>query len=338
MDSALTDTFPLQFKEELAMPGSATDRTSTGSVVIRPLDPEDAAITTAMRAMASSTKGVPRGIEARGQFDALMESVLPRDDVTFEADALGGIPGIWVHPANWRSGEAIVHLHGGWNFGSAKAYRHLVGHIAARAGARAFIPDYRLAPEHPFPVATHDVLACYRGLTGSGVRRIALTGDSAGGNLALVLASRVTGEAVSTNATLVGIAVLSPVTDLTLSSATYDTRADADPFFTRLQVAELVHSYLGSADAKHPLASPLHSQLAGMPPVRIHVGDDEVLLDDSLRYAERAVTASIDTRLDVWMGMPHGFPGSIGKLKAAAQALDAVGAFLTERLQAHASP
>lgn len=103
------------------------------------------------------------------------------------------------------------------------------------------------------------------------------------------------------------------------------------------KVAELVHSYLGSADAKHPLASPLHSQLAGMPPVHIHVGDDEVLLDDSLRYATRAVTASIDARLDVWMGMPHGFPASVGKLKAAAQALDAVGAFVTEKLQAHAS-
>jgi monoterpene epsilon-lactone hydrolase len=321
------------------MQGSTKDRTSPDFVVIHPLDPEDAAITAAMRAMVSSTKGVTRGVEARGPFDALMESVLPRDDVTFKADTLGGIPGIWVHPANCRSDEAIVHLHGGWfNFGSAKAYRHLVGHIAARAGARAFIPDYRLAPEHPFPAATDDVLACYRGLAGSGVRRIALTGDSAGGNLALVLASRVTGEAVSTNATLVGIAVLSPVTDLTLSGATYDTRADADPFFTRPQVAELVHSYLGSADAKHPLASPLHGQLAGMPPVRIHVGDDEVLLDDSLRYAERAVTATVDARVDVWMGMPHGFPASIGKLKAAAPALDALGAFLAERLQAHASP
>jgi acetyl esterase/lipase len=192
--------------------------------VIHPLDPEDAAITAAIRAMASSTKGVYAGIEARGQFDAFMESVLPRDDVTFEANTLGGVPGLWVHPANWRSDEAIVHLHGGWfNFGSAKAYRHLVGHIAARAGARAFIPDYRLAPEHPFPAATDDVLACYRGLAGSGVRRIALTGDSAGGNLALGLASRVTGEAVSTNATHVGIAVLSPVTDLTLSSATLNS-------------------------------------------------------------------------------------------------------------------
>ena len=139
-----------------------------------------------------------------------------------------------------------------------------------------------------------------------------------GGNLALVLASRVTGEAVSTNATLVGIAVLSPVTDLTLSGATYDTRADADPFFTRPQVAELVHSYLGSADAKHPLASPLYGQLAGMPPVRIHVGDDEVLFGDSLRYAERAVAAGVDARVDVWMGMPHGFPAKHRKAEGGS--------------------
>src|SRR5882724_7178667 len=207
---------PLQFNEELAMPESATDHISTDFVVVHPVDPEDAAITTALRAMVSSTKGVARGIEARGPFDALMESVLPRDDVTFEEGALRGIPGMWVHPANGRSDEAILHLHGGWfNFGSAKAYRHLVGHIAARAGARVFIPDYRLAPEHPFPAATDDVLACYRGLAGSGVSRIALTGDSAGGNLALGLASRIAGA--SNRATLAGVAVLSPVTDLTLS-------------------------------------------------------------------------------------------------------------------------
>jgi epsilon-lactone hydrolase len=321
------------------MQGSTTDRPSTGYVSIHPLDPEDAAITAAMRAMLSSSKGARPGVEARGQFDAFMESVLPRDDVTFEADTLGGIPGLWVHPADWRSDDAIVHLHGGWfNFGSAKAYRHLVGHIAARAGARAFIPDYRLAPEHPFPAATDDVLACYQGLAERDVHRIALTGDSAGGNLALVLASRVTREAAPINATLVAVAVLSPVTDLTLSGASYETRADADPLFTRPQVAELVHSYLGSADAKQPLASPLHGRHSGMPSTRIHVGDDEVLLEDSLQYVERAVAAGVDARADVWMGMPHGFPGSIGRLKAAAQALDAIGAFLAARLQAHASP
>jgi acetyl esterase/lipase len=294
---------------------------------MHPLDPEDAKVTAALRAMVSASKGARPVIEARAQYDALMKSVSPRGDVTFETDTLGGVPGLWVHPAGWRPGEAIVHLHGGWfNFGSAKAYRHLVGQIAARAGARAFIPDYRLAPEHPFPAATDDVRACYQGLAERDVHRIALTGDSAGGNLALGLAS-------SSNVTLVGVAVVSPVTDLTLSGASYETRADADPLFTRPQVAELVHSYLGSADARQPLASPLHGRYAGMPSIRIHVGDDEVLLDDSLRYVERAVAAGVDARADVWMGMPHGFPASIGRLKAAAQALDAIGAFLTERLR-----
>lgn len=114
-------------------------------------------------------------------------------------------------------------------------------------------------------------------------------------------------------------------------------RADADPLFTRPQVAKLVHSYLASADAKQPLASPLHGRLAGMPPVRIHVGYDEVLLDDSLQYVEGAVAAGVDAQVDVWIEMPHGFVGSIGRLKAAARALDAIGAFLAERLQAHAS-
>jgi acetyl esterase/lipase len=136
---------------------------------------------------------------------------------------------------------------------------------------------------------------------------------------------------------LVGVVVLSPVTDLSLSGATYETRAEADPLFTRPQVAALLHSYLVGTNAKHPLASPLHGRLVGLPPVRIHVGDDEVLLDDSLRFAERAVTVGVDARVDVWMGMPHGFPASVGKLKAAAQALDAVGAFLAERLQAKRS-
>ncbi|HLQ78174.1 MAG TPA: alpha/beta hydrolase fold domain-containing protein, partial [Terriglobia bacterium] len=132
--------------------------------------------------------------------------------------------------------------------------------------------------------------------------------------------------------------VLSPVTDLTLSGATYKTRADADPLFTREQVAELVHTYLGNADARHPQASPLHGRYSGMPSTRIHVGDDEVLLDDSLRYVERAVAAGVDARVDVWMGMPHGFPARIGRLKAASQALDAIGAFLAESLKAHANP
>jgi epsilon-lactone hydrolase len=317
------------------MQRSTHDGTSKAFIAIHPLDPEDASAIIPIRTAVRLAKGVRWSVDARTQFDALMERVSPRKDVTFESGTLGDVPGLWVHPASSRSGEAILHVHGGWfSSGSATAYRHLVGHIAARAGARAFVPDYRLAPDHPFPAAVDDVLACYRGIDESGIRRIAITGDSSGGNLALVLASRVSAKLVSAKATLVGAAAVSPVTDLTLSGATYETRADADPLFTRPQVAELVRSYLGSADANDPLASPLQGRFSGLPPIRIHVGDDEVLLDDSRRYVERAVAAGVDARLDVWMGMPHGFVSSIGTVKASEQALDAIGMFLTERLQA----
>jgi epsilon-lactone hydrolase len=300
-------------------------------VVTHPLDAEDASMISRIETGARPYKGLPWRIEARTQYDALMEGVAPRGDVTFESDTVGGVPGLWVHPVSNRPGEAILHLHGGWfSAGSARAYRHLVGHIAARAGARAFVPDYRLAPEHPFPAAVDDVLATYRGMDERGIRRIAITGDSAGGNLALVLASRVASKEVSAKAVLVGAAVLSPVTDLTLSGASYETRAEADPYFTRQQVAELVRSYLRSADANDPLASPLQGRFSGLAPVRIHVGNDEVLLDDSRRYVERAIAAGVDARLDVWTGMPHGFPAIIGPIKASAQALDAIGTFLTD--------
>ena len=129
------------------------------------------------------------------------------------------------------------------------------------------------------------------------------------------------------------MAAVSPVTDLTLSGRTYETRADADPLFTRPQVAELVRSYIGRADANDPLASPLLGHFSGLPPIRIHVGDDEVLLDDSRRYVERAAAAGVDAQLEVWTGMFHGFVASIGMVKAATLALDAIATFLAARLQ-----
>lgn len=321
------------------MQGSIKDNASKNYIAIHSLDPQDAPVADAMRNMVSSSKGAQPGPEARGQFDALMERVSPRSGVAFEEGVVGGVSGFWVHPQGARAGEAILHLHGGWfNFGSAKAYRNLVAHIAARAGAKAFIPDYRLAPEFPFPAATEDVFACYKALAKDDVRRIAITGDSAGGNLTLGLASRVTNEAASATAALVGVVVLSPVTDLTLSGESYETRAEADPLFTRPVVAGLLKRYLDGADPKQSLASPLFGQHAGMPPIRVHVGDNEVLLDDSIRFVKHAVAAGVDARAEVWMGMPHGFPASVGRFKAAELSLDDIGAFLTARLQGRDSP
>jgi epsilon-lactone hydrolase len=294
--------------------------------ISHPVTSEDKAAMAAMRVMVAPNKGRLQGTSARGPFDAIMGHVPPPSGVTFRGAVVGGVPGCWTRPSSVRAGEGILHLHGGWfNWGTALAYRNLVGQIAARAGVEAFIPDYRLAPEHPFPAAMEDALACYRGLVDQGFKRIAVVGDSAGGNLALVLLSLVKESAVA------GVA-LSPVTDLTLSGSSWDTRAEADPYFVRSQAEALVRAYLGDADPRDPRASPLYGPLAGMPPLRVHVGDDEVLLDDARNYVERAVAAGVDAKLDVWQGMPHGYTGGVGMFAAASQSLDAVGAFLTERL------
>jgi acetyl esterase/lipase len=281
--------------------------------------------------MVEPNKGLLQGIAARAPFDGIMGHVTAAEGVTYRADTVGGVSGWWCLPVNGEKGSAILHLHGGWfNWGSALAYRNLVGHIAARSQAAAFVPDYRLAPENRFPASVRDVEACYNGLVALGFRAIALSGDSAGGNLALVLLSLLASRSPAVLVPAAAVA-LSPVTDLTLRGSSIETRAAADPYFTRSQVEGLVGAYLGDADPSDPLASPLYGNLRGLPPVRVHVGDEEILLDDSRRYVARAVEAGVDAKLDVWLGMPHGFVGSVGSLSAADRALDAVGTFLRER-------
>jgi acetyl esterase/lipase len=297
-----------------------------------PITPQDRSAMAAFRTIVEPNKGKLRGIAARAPFDAAMNGITAPQGVTFRGDRIGGIPGWWCEPTDALPGAAILHLHGGWfNVGSAAAYRHLVGHIAHSAGAAAFIPDYRLAPEHPFPAAVEDASATLRGLAERGIRRIAVTGDSAGGNLALALLS-LTGAEPATAIQPVGVMLLSPITDLAMTGSSWQTRAEADPLFVREQAAELIQAYLNGHDPKDPVASPLYGNFIGLPPIRVQVGDDEVLLDDSLRLVERAVAAGIDARLDVWQGMPHGFVGSIGQTQAAASALSAAGGFLSSRL------
>src|ERR1700674_3416262 len=303
-------------------------------LTLHPLSQADSRAATALRAAVAPFKGKLGGTAARAPFDDVMVRMPAPTDVTFEADTVGGISGFWARPARSKKGAAILHAHGGWfNFGSARAYRNLVGHIASSAGADAFILDYRLAPENVFPAAVTDVEACYRGLADKGIKKIAVTGDSAGGNLALVLLSIACGQPWKGDLAPVAGVAISPVTDLALTGESYQTRAEADPYFTKSQAAGLVASYLGHADPNDPLASPLYRDLSGLPPIRVHVGDDEVLLDDSRRYVERAIAAGVDAELDVWMGMPHGFVTGIGQFDAARQSLDAIGAFLKGVMQ-----
>jgi epsilon-lactone hydrolase len=308
------------------------DQSTASWLVQHPLSAEDQAAMAAMRAIVEPNKGKLQGFAARVPFDAIMEHVSAPVGVVYEADRIGGVSGWWCRPENARPGHAIMHIHGGWfNWGSAQAFRHLAGHIAVSAGVAAFVPDYRLAPEHPFPAAAEDVRACYFGLTERGFSKIAITGDSAGGNLALeLLVYLATNRASGSEALVAGVA-LSPVTDLALSGDSWSTRAVADPYFTQPQASELVRSYLDGHSPEDPFASPLHADLKGLPPIRVHVGNDEVLLDDSVRLVERAVAAGVDARLDVWQGMVHGHLGGIGRLAASTETLQLIGEFLIDR-------
>ena len=301
-------------------------------LVVHGFNAEDRAPMAAMRAAVEPMKGTLRGTAARVPFDGIMEHVAAAEGVSYEADEVGGIAGWWCRPEGAAAGQVVMHLHGGWfNWGSAKAYRNFAGQIAVRAGAAVFVPDYRLAPEHPFPAGADDVLAAYRGLVERGFAKIAITGDSAGGNLALGLLVQLARSGEEGGKALVGGVALSPVTDLALAGSSWETRAEADPVFTKEQVAGLVGAYLAGRRGDDPSASPVYAEMKGLAPIRVHVGDNEVLLDDAVRIVERAAAAGVDARLEVWEGMLHGFAGSVGRLKASSEALGLVGEFLRER-------
>lgn len=319
-------------KREHGMPTHRGIDATTPWSLIHPFSTDDQAAMATMRAIVEPNKGRLQGVEARVPFNAIMERVAAPAGIDYEADQIGGVPGWWCRPTDAPPGYAVIHIHGGWfNWGSAQAFRHLAGHIAAHASAAVFVPDYRLAPEHPFPAAIEDIRACYFGLLERGYSKIAITGDSAGGNLALGLLVYLAANRDTSGKALVGGVAISPVTDLSLSGESWSTRAEADPLFRKPQVAGLTHSYLAGHDPSDPGASPLFADLKGLAPIRVHVGDDEVLLADSARFVEGAIAAGVDARLDVWKGMIHGFVGSVGRLEASNRALQMIGEFLNDR-------
>jgi epsilon-lactone hydrolase len=296
------------------------------TLVHHPIVPQDRIAMVQLREMAAPAKGVLD----RAAFDAVIEHTPRAIDVTYEAAVVGGVTGWWCRPLHQTPGAAILYLHGGaYILGTAKAYRNFVGQIAQRAQRAAFIPDYALAPERPFPAAVTDAEAAYAGLLGQGFADLSLVGDSAGGGLALVLASVLATGRSQTLPTRV--AVMSPWTDLVLTGATMDSRADADPFLTKAALGSAAHQYLGRHDPRDPKASPLYGNPRGLPPIRVDVGEDEILLDDARRYAAEVASAEGEVEVHTWEGMPHVFPANVGILQASDAALDYIASFLHRR-------
>jgi phosphinothricin tripeptide acetyl hydrolase len=265
--------------------------------------------------------------QRRRQYDRA-ERVFPTPaDVKVETVAAPARPAEWLTPPGARPGAVVLYLHGGgYVIGSPRSHRHLAAAIARAAGARALVPEYRLAPEHPFPAALDDALAAYRWLLDQGVApaRVVIAGDSAGGGLTVATLVALRERGLPRPA---GGVCISPWVDLACGGATYATKAAADPIVTHASVTEMAGLYAGG-DFTRPLVSPLYANLADLPALLVQVGGDEVLLDDARGLGERARAAGVEVTVEEWPAMIHVWHWFLGMLDEADRAIDVIGRFV----------
>ena len=249
---------------------------------------------------------------------------LPRG-VKFREERVGGVLGEWAEAGG---GKPLLYLHGGGFVGcSPKTHRAITGAFARR-GFRVFAPAYRLAPAHPFPSAVEDVVAAWRDFSVRAGAPAVVAGDSAGGTLALSLALIVKREERAPAAAV----LFSPATDLTGRSESWRTNRHRDAMFTDA-LRNLGEFYLAGADPRDPRASPLFGDLDGLPPMLFHVGESELLRDDSVRFAKAARAAGARAELKVWNGAPHVWQFLDGLVPEARRSLDEAAAFLAAALE-----
>ncbi|QHS10644.1 alpha/beta hydrolase [Sinimarinibacterium sp. NLF-5-8] len=249
---------------------------------------------------------------------------LPRGS-QIQPDAFGGVPGLWVTNTRQRARRTVLYLHGGgYQVGSMAVYRGFAAQLAARWQADIALVDYRMAPEHVFPAATDDVIAAYRAVLARAQTPLIIAGDSAGGALTFACALQVRDAKLPAPKALV---TFSPWTDLTISGDSANTRA-GDDMLGSAHLRNAAQAYLGDADPRTALASPLFADLAGLPPTLIQATDNEILFDDGRRMAEALRAAGVDTTFDVGPGLWHVWQLFVGKLPEAATALARARAFI----------
>jgi len=270
--------------------------------------------------------------EARDRLNVLANRRTLAAATRVEPTTAGGVPGEWVSALDAAVDTCILCLHGGaYTMGTSKSVHGIASILSAASGYRALAIDYRLAPEHPFPAALEDATAAYRWLLDQGIMpsHIVIVGVSAGGGLTLATLVTLREAGVALPACVV---LLSPWTDLAGTGESMTTRAEADPMITPHMNRYHAALYAKGKDLRHPLISPLYADLHGLPPLLIHAGSDEVLLDDSTRVAERAKAAGVEVTLDVWEGMWHVWHAFAPQLPEGQRALEQVGQFIRRKL------
>jgi len=271
---------------------------------------------------------VPIPVQRQGSKAAGVLSRPPRGTQTTKVD-MGGVPARRYRTYGSEDGKALLFLHGGaYVLGGPASHGALAARLGEAAGADAYLPDYRLAPEHPHPAALQDALAAYRWLLQEHpAEGIVLAGDSAGGNLALTLAMAIRGAGLPQPAAL---ALISPWLDLTHSGASIMSRAARDPMLSGAWLRACARHYAGNLALDDPRISPLFGSLENLPPMLLHVGSEEVVLSDSERLAESASVAGVDLELRVFNGLWHDFQLLAGQLAEADESVAELGRFLRQ--------
>jgi epsilon-lactone hydrolase len=277
---------------------------------------------------AQPIAGHPTVAETRANFEQMAALFPVAADVKCEPVNAGGIKAEWVTAPGADAGRAVLYLHGGgYVIGSINTHRDLAARISRAAKARALLIDYRLAPEHPFPAAVDDSVAAYRWMLAQGLKasRIAIGGDSAGGGLTVATLVAIRDAKLASPGAGV---CLSPWTDLEGLGDSMKSKASVDPMVNKEALAEMAAHYLAGQNPRSPLAAPLYADLAGLPPLLIHVGTSETLLDDSTRLAERARKAGVKVTLEPWENMIHVFQVFAPMLDEGQQAIEEIGEFI----------
>lgn len=271
------------------------------------------------------------GLDAmREMFDTLQRRQAEPADVTYDETFVGNRPALWVRPGNAVAGRAMLYTHGGGYIAhDMNTSRKLIGHLATAAATVALVPDYRLAPEHPFPAALGDAVAAYRFLLDAGYSstNLAIAGESAGGNLAAATIIKARELGLPLPAAYVG---LSPWFDLLGETDSFDSGTDM--FLVRAVAQLMAGMYLGDADAHQPLTNPAWADLTGFPSTYVTAGADESLVDAVTAFADKARTAGVDVTVKVAPGMQHAYQWMAGRAPEADASIADIGAWLRRQL------
>jgi len=271
--------------------------------------------------------------ETRNYMEKMARNAKLPKNSQIEKITINGMAAEWIYTDTASEERTILYLHGGgYNLCSVNTHREFAAHIANKSGTKVLLIDYRLAPEHPFPAALEDAVSAYYWLLDTGLtgKNIAIAGDSAGGGLALATAISIrdAGDSLPSS-----IACIAPWIDLRMTGDSIKTKSEIDPLIKTESAKVWAGNYIGNNDPRNPFISPLYAGIAGLPPLLIHIGTDDMLLDDSKRIAKKAEDAGVKVTLKIYENLWHVFHLNVRAMPEAKAAVAEFSSFIAQHFE-----